>query len=234
MQFSNTTTLDGIVQEIDRLCGTDSNTYAVKDKTARVNQALDRFIYLALKNDGVWNFDDLNHTDLPVGTSSLVSGQQDYEFDDEVLAVLKVLAKDSNGTWKELEPVNMNDPDGEKIWTLPTSNSGSPLRYQLFGHSILLDPIPNYASTGGLKVVYKRKADKFESTDTTAEPGIPSPFHPYLCRYAALPYCIEKNLPQAQGIASLVQQDEQAIADYFLVRNRDLKHTMKPKVEDCH
>ena len=233
MDFSNSTTEDGVIQEINRICGATDNTYSLKAKTARVNGALDRFMYLALSNDGQWLFDDLNQTDLPVGVANLVSGQYDYEFADEVLVVQKVLAKDSAGTWTELIPYDFEDDELDDLWKLTSGNSGSPTRYQKFAHSILLDPIPNYASTGGLKVVFKRNAPRFASTDTTTDPGIPSIFHVYLARYASLPFLIEKNLPQANGVASLIQQDEQAIKDYFSVRSKDIKGKLKPKVEDC-
>jgi len=190
-------------------------------------------MYLALFNDGQWLFDDFNQTDLPVGVANLVSGQYDYEFADEVLVVQKVLTKDSTGAWTELTPYDFEDDELNNLWKLTTGNSGSPVRYQKLAHSILLDPVPNYASTGGLKVVFKRNAPRFVSTDTTADPGIPSIFHVYLARYASLPFLIEKNLPQANGVAALIQQDEQAIKDYFSVRSKDIRGKLKPKVEDC-
>jgi len=190
-------------------------------------------MYLALSNDGQWLFDDLNQTNLPIGVANLVSGQYDYEFADEVLVVQKVLAKDSVGTWTELRPYGFEDDELDNLWKLTSGNSGSPVRYQKLAHSILLDPVPNYNSTGGLKVVFKRNAPRFASTDTTTDPGIPSIFHVYLARYASLPFLIEKNLPQANGVASLIQQDEQAIKDYFSVRSKDIRGKLKPVVEDC-
>jgi len=232
MEFSNTTTEIGLIQEVDRICGTDNNNYTLKAKTARINAALDRFTSLALTSDGFWTFDDLNKGDLPIGTADLVSGQQDYEFADEILVVQKVLAKNSDGDWNELTPVNMREEDGTKIWTLPSSNSGAPVRYQKFAHSLLLDPIPDYASTGGLKVVFKRNVVKFASTDTTTECGIPDIFHPYLARMASLPYLIEKTLPQRKDIAAIIERDEQLIREYFAIRSNDEKPQMKPKIED--
>ena len=232
MEFSNTTTEIGIIQEIDRICGTTNNTYSLKAKTARANAAIDRFVFLALKADKRWQFDDLNKTDLPIGTANLVSGQQDYEFADEILVVQKVLVKDSSGNWSELTPVDMKDTDGKNIWTLPSNNSGTPTKYIKFAHSILLDPIPNYDSANGFKVVFKRNAVKFVSTDTTTECGLPSIFHPYICRLAALPFLIEKNLPHKGDINALVRIDEQAIEEYFSIRNQDIVSGMRPKIEN--
>jgi len=231
MYFSAAATSDGLVEEVNRICGVDNNNYSLLAKTARINQALDRFASIALVADGNWTFDDLNKGDLPIGTADIVSGQQDYEFADEILVVQKVLAKNAAaGDWVELVPVGMMDDDAKNIWTLPSSNSGAPIRYQKFAHSFLLDPIPNYASTAGLKVVFKRNVVKFVSTDTSTECGIPSIFHPYICRMASLPYLIEKNLPQRGDIAAMIREDEQLIKEYFANRGKDKKSIIKMKV----
>jgi len=219
--FSDTSTEDGIVQEIDRICGTTASIYTLKAKTARVNQGLDRFFYLALLGDGTWQFDDSNQTTLPIGTADLVSGQLDYSFASELLMISKVLIKNSAGNWAELPQVDQSQGSALNIYAPPISNPGGiPTAYDILGNSLLLDPIPNYASTGGLKVVFKRNASKFVSSDTTKVPGIPSLFHNYLCRYAALQWAIEKKLPFKNDLAQLVQVDEAAIQDFLANRNK--------------
>lgn len=232
MEFSNSTTEDGLIQEVDRICGSTDNTYSLKAKTARINQALDRFITLALQNDGTWEFDDTNQTDLPVGVTNLVSGQQDYSFNTAYLYIKKVLVKDASGNWSELSSVGMTEESASNIWTLPTGNSSTPVRYNKFANSILLDPIPNYNSTGGLKIVFARNKVAFVSTDTTAVPGVPSLFHEYLCRQAAYPFLIEKKLPQAGGIAQLIVRDEKEIENYYAMRGRDEPKRLTPKWEN--
>ncbi len=232
MEFSNSTTEDGLIQEVDRICGSTDNTYSLKAKTARINQALDRFVTLALQSDGTWQFDDTNQTDLPIGVTNLVSGQQDYSFNSAYLFIKKVLVKDSSGTWTEILPVGMTEDDATNIWTLPSNNSGTPVRYNKFANSVLLDPIPNYNSTGGLKVVFARNKVAFVSTDTTATPGVPSIFHEYLCRMAAYPFLIEKKLPQAPGIAQLIVRDEEEIKKYYALRNKDEVKRMVPRWEN--
>lgn len=222
MVFSNSTSLDGVIQEIDRICGATDNTYSLKAKTARVGQAIDRFYYLALNEDGDWQLDDANQTTLPVATANLVSGQSDYAFDSSLLMVTKVLCKDaSSGNWNELQLVDQTEPDSREIWTLPSGNSGAPYRYDIIANSIILDPIPNYNSTSGLKVVFKRNGTKPASTDTTNfTPGVPVLFHEYLCRQASLPFLIENNLPQTQAVSQQIQLDEEAIKDFISNRNK--------------
>ena len=48
MVFSDTDTEEGMVQEMDRLCISNETSYPIKEKTARVNQAQDRFAYLGM------------------------------------------------------------------------------------------------------------------------------------------------------------------------------------------
>jgi hypothetical protein len=229
MQFSNSTTEAGIIQEIDRICGSTDNTYTLKAKTARVNQALDRFVTLALQSDGEWQWDDYNQTDMPIGTTDIVSGQYDYSFAAELLSVTKVLVADEAGNYTELQQVDQYDWTARNIGQQPTGNSGIPNKYDIVSNSIFLDPVPNYASNDGLKVWFKRNAIKFVSTDTTAEPGIPSLFHPYLCRYASLPFLIEKKLPQRGDVASQIVVDESAIGDFMANRNKTRKTRVLPR-----
>lgn len=235
MQFNNTTTLDGLIQECERITlkgtgGISNITNSLKDFTARLNQGLDRFFTIALTHDGNWQFDDSNYTDLPIGVANLVSGQQDYSFSSDLLTVVKVLVKDSSANWSELTPVDESQTGAnvyaKNIWTLPTGNSGTPSRYDKFANSILLDPIPNYNSTGGLKVNFKRNASKFASTDTTKEPGIPSLFHPYIARVACLPYLIEHNMDGLVGLNNQILQDEALIKEYMSKRIGDERNVI--------
>lgn len=225
MVFSDATTLDGLIQEVDRICGSSDNTYSLKAKTARLNSALDRFIGLALEFGGDWQFDDSNYTDLPIGTTNLVSGQYDYSFASELLTVNKVLCKDNNGNWVELQLIDQEERAARNLLLQPTGNVGAPIRYDVFASSVLLDPVPNYNSTGGLKIWFQRNASKFVSTDTTKVPGVPNLFHPYLARYAALPFCIEKRLAQKNDVAAQILVDEKAIEEFMSDRNKS-KPTM--------
>lgn len=235
LQFNSHATSQDLVSEVLKICGATTSVYPVVDITRRINSALDRFSYLATVASGTWQFDASDYTDLPIGTANIVSAQQDYSFASDVLTVEKVMVKDSGGLWHELEAVDISDKnEADHIWTLPTGNSGVPTRYETFASSLLLDPIPNYNSTGGLKVVFRRAITHFASTATTDTAGIPSIFDMYLCRYAALPFLIEKSLPQTSGIAQQIQIDEQAIKDFFSFRShtKDTKPSLRPNIED--
>ena len=62
------------------------------------------------------------------------------------------------------------------------------------------------------------------------EPGVPAIFHPYLARYAALPFLIEKEKPQTAAIAALIRQDELEIQNFFSQRDKDAVRRMIPKI----
>lgn len=227
MYFNPTTDAQSIVARLNRLTGADNTIYPLIEKANDCNEALDRFFYLAMTADGTFQFDDSNYTDLPIGTTNLVSGQQDYAFASDVMTVEKVLCKDSaSGNWTELTPVDIKESKynlhARNIALLPTGNTGIPTHYDKSWNSILLDPIPSYNSTGGLKVIFGRGPSYFISTDTTKQPGIPIIFHNYIYLYAGLQFLIDKEITSKipsteQKILSL----EDSITDFFSHRAKD-------------
>lgn len=190
MVFNDSTTKLGICQEIDALCDSDTTSYPVADKTRRVNAALEEVIGDLIALDKNWKFDDSNHTNLPIGTATLVNGQQDYSFDSSVLAVERVEVEDADGVWHKLSPINEKYIEGALDEYEKTN--GLPLEYAVRANSIFLYPTPATASVtlvAGLKVYFQRTAHLFTASDTTAVPGFASPYHIILAYKAALPYC---------------------------------------------
>src|SRR3990167_4162319 len=120
--FSDTNaTQDGLIQECEDICnlgaaGISGVTAKMKTFTRRLNQAKDSFFTIAQKYDQLWNFDDRRYADgdqnLPIATTNMTSGTGDYLFDDEFLGVTQVFAKDSAGTFHELDVQDdRNDPE---------------------------------------------------------------------------------------------------------------------------
>jgi hypothetical protein len=180
---------------------------------------------LALTSDGKWQVDDNNYTTLPIATTDVVSGQQDYSLDDAAMEIETVFIKNSAGDWQEVRPVDITgrntDSPARNIWRLPTNDAGVPTGYDKVGRSLFFSAIPNYNSTGGLKVVFKRGPSYFVSGDTTKEPGIPVIFHNYIYRYAAWTYLADKNPKKASLLYPLLARDEEAITDFFAHREKD-------------
>lgn len=322
----------GLADEIDRICGTTSNNYSNFDKVARINQALERYYFLAQQASRQWLFDDHDNTSPPIETQDIVSGTGRYKFTSftsEVLDLLRVEILDSNAkgvsliqeTIDDLGVPSLGSTSGKLSYStndtfqaryLDTSNTGTPTHYCKFGDFIYLTPIPDYSETSGLKIYFGRMPTKYsfvtvtiteanpgvctatahglsnqdsvifetdgtlptnitadtavyyvinKATDTfqlcttaggstavntsgsvmsgnhkflkvNKEPGIPSIHHPYLARYAALQFLIEKNLRQANALSQMVQADEASITRFIASRGKDIRPHLSVRQEN--
>ena len=232
MVFNSGSTTNSIVRRLNRRTGANDTTYPVADKASDINEGLDRFWILAMLADGKFQIDDTNNTtDIPVVRTNLVSGQQQYTFATDLLVVEKLFCKDAaNGNFQELFPVDIkqtrNNLHARNIWELPTGNSGIPTHYDKTINSFLLDPVPNYNSALGLRLVYKRGASYFTSADTTKAPGIPAVFHPGLVDYASRTYLLDK-VSTAEISRKLIELEkslakwEESITDFYANRTQD-------------
>jgi hypothetical protein len=226
MTFNDTSTKLGLIQDCEmNLFGNyadiSGSTNRLYDFTARINRAYDKVANLIMSSDGKWEWDDTNHTELPIGTTDLVSGQQNYTLDVEYITVSKVIIYDSAGNKHVLQPIDRTDPGAATYLTDPLTITGQPIWYDKMGVSLRLYPIPNYDYTGGLEVYFQRKASYFAYTDTTKNPGIPSIFHRLLSLEASLDYAISKQMPQKNDLAVQVKEMEDQIVEFYSKRSKD-------------
>lgn len=190
MVFSDVTNKQGIVEEIDSLCDTDSTSYPLAAKLRRVNSKYEQIVGNLIVMNGTWQFDDSNYTTFPIGKGTLVASQNDYAFDSSHLVIDSVEVLDKNGIWHLLNPIdrqNLGVPIEEYAKT-----PGLPTEYDKSGSSLLLYPAPSAAEctlTNGLRVYFQRTASIFLVSDTTKTPGFASPYHIILAYAAAIPYC---------------------------------------------
>lgn len=243
MQFYEPTTNQGICQEIDRLCDTTDTSYPRLAKTARVNQGLEELVGEAISSDGVWEYDDTNKTDLPVGTGNLVEGQESYSFAAEYLKIKRIKVKDTGGKWQPLIQLDQQDLDnsGVTIEEYFGTNSGSPYtglptHYDILGDTIRLYPAPTATSvtlTAGLKVDFVRTATLFTATSATTadttEPGLPSPFHVYLAYYAAIPQCMAYKKDRVALYQNKWNEGVRKIIKFYSQRNPDRRDNFTMK-----
>lgn len=244
MDFNNTTTYDGLCQDIDFLVSTDSTNYDLYRKAANVNRALDDAIAIILSADGRWQYDDSNYTDLPIGTTDLVTNQQDYSFSSEFLDVTRVELKDANGNWRLLIPFDQKDLTVNNLAPLPTGvigigvpanganysltdflkTPGTPVYYDKIANSIFLYPTPNYSQASSLKIYFQRKPSYFLSTDTTKQAGIAKHLHRYLSYKAAYDWTTGKNMPdKRRELQDQITIFEQKIRQFYSIRKKDEK-----------
>lgn len=253
LQFNDTTTRKGIIQHIEKECGFNygdisGNTELLKDFTADVNLALDDYIELAIKSSGSWQFDDSGHEDYPEITTDIVSGQRDYSFiaDEQgnlILDIYKVFAKDEQGTYREITPVDKQDGGFSTIgFNDGLNTTGVPDRYDKTANGILLDLIPSYNSEDGLKVLINREGSYFVYTDTTKKPGVPGIHHEYFALKPSLRYArinltsqriseLEKAVIDFEGSERLRLVGK--IREYFGQRQKDVTPVLSMEKNVC-
>jgi len=218
-------TITDINLEARALCDADSTSYPDAVLLRRVNQKYEEVVGKLIQADGRWQFDDSNYTDLPVGTTDLVAGQQDYSFDVRFLNIIEVEVKDAQGNWHKLTPIDIETHEGS-ISAYQTTN-GLPTEYDKKGESILLYPAPASGSvtlTAGLKVHYQRTASIFSSAEVTTgtkTPGFASPWHMILAYSAAIPYCMTYKKDRVVMYQNKVMEMEKELLAFYSDRNKD-------------
>lgn len=244
IQVSDTTYKKGLVQLYEREIGANygdvsGNANRLAEFIAQANLALDKYLLLWAKSAGTWQGDDSNHTGFQIITSNIVSGQRDYQFTvdgsgNRILDVSKVLILGSTTqtAYDEIRPIDELETPVSDI--LLNTVTGVPYQYGKLGNAILLDPIPSYSVTSGIKMIVNREGSYFDATDTTKVPGVPA-FHEYFYKKPAYEYA------KIHGLANLARLEADVvdlegserlgvcgkIADFFGSRERDPKKVMR-------
>ena len=228
MQFYNTTdTENSLVHEAWDLVDANITSYPLAKVTRRFNFALERIVGLLINADGTQEWDDTNFSDLPVATFNLTDAQESYSFASMYLKVKRMKVKDINGNWILLKQLDQNElkSNGISIEEL-FSSSGTPEYYDLLSSSFRLYPAPSssYVTlTAGLKVDFKRTCDLFTVSDTTQEPGIPSPYHFLLPTWAALEYAKSYKKDRVPELVKTWDEGIKELLKHFALRNEDAR-----------
>lgn len=231
MHYSDTTDLQGIIQEQEALVfgsnygAISGNTTLLKEFTRYNNRALDSISGLILASDTRWQWDDSNYTDLPIGQTDLIDGQQIYVLDTDHIKILSVEAKDASGNFYPLKPIDLQDLKTRGI--APTEffeENGQPQYYDALGDTVQVYPAPasaNVTLSNGLKVHYQRKGDYFAYTDTTKEAGFPSIFDFIITLKGSLMYCLANQMNEkARNIAELIKAEEKNLQEFMSKRDK--------------
>jgi len=253
--FNDTDNLTGLVQKYEEEIGApygyvSGDTTRLKAFASATRSTWDRYLTIAFKASGKWQYDDTNHVDgsgnytYPVIRTNLADGQRDYTFTTDeggalVLDVLKVaiLPSATATEYEEIYPVDAQSESDAQDILAESTNEGTPVRYDKMANGIFLDPIPSYNATNGLKVYINREPSYFTYQDTTKRPGCPGNHHDYFFLRPALEYARINNLPnydrlllevrkfegdETQGLVGTIERD-------FSRRAKDDRNIMKPK-----
>lgn len=216
-------TLNDIRSKINFLTSTNSTSFPDSLLVNEVNNALDRVTSLIMASDGRWQWDDENQTDLPIATTSLVSGQQDYTLAVSHLGIVRVEVQDNStptSAWHKLTPIDSAD-----LYALAQtdylSNNGMPTYYDKIGNSFFLYPAPNYSQNASLKIYFKRGPSYFTTGDTTKTPGFNSLYHELIPLWVAYSYAIANGKQNATLLMNQIQLKEDALREDYSLRDKD-------------
>ena len=236
IQFYNTTdTENSLVHEAWSLVDADITSYPLAQVTRRFNIALEKLVGIIINIDGVNEYHDPNITTLPVGPGTLVEGQESYTFADTYLKVKRLKVKDVNGNWQPLQQIDQSDFDYSGIAIEESfSTTGLPTHYDILENNIRLYPAPTATAVtlaAGLKIEFVQTADLFTVSDTTQQPGLPSPYHFLLPTWAALQYA---KTYKKDRVASLLKDWLDGVEEmevFYSKRNPDRRSIMTKKSE---
>jgi len=238
MNFYNVTDqYKSLVHELWSLCDADITSYPLAEAARRVNASLEELVGVIINNDGTWEWDDTNHTDLPRGTGTLVEGQQSYSFASEYLQITMIEIKDVNGNWVKLKPLDKDELgmlSSDEYFGLTSGNpkTGFTEFYDQLGDSLLLYPAPTstyITLASGLRIWFKRTIDLFTAADTTQEPGLPSTHHVMLAFMAAIPYCMKYHKDRVPLYEKKVDEMKVTLLKHFAHREKSKRKIMTPK-----
>lgn len=225
MEFNNTTNESGLIQDISFWTGVDLNEYTLKERTRQINQWYLTVVSWIFEADGRWQWDDANQTTRPCATANLVSGQQSYRVlraipssSQDWLQVSRVEILDSNDNGIKLFPIDEKDIVGRDLNEFMNTN-GIPQYYDFSGNSIFLYPATNYNKSNSLQIYFKRAPLKFNSTDTTKQPGFASIYHKILSLGASYDFALAKNLDNRDILRQEITVLKKGLKDFY--SNRD-------------
>jgi len=227
MVFSDTINNLGIVQQVRDMMRVDSTQWATSKIVNSCNNYLDTVAGYAIGADRRFQWDDTNHTKLPIGTTNLVANQSDYSFltDEQgntILNLERIDILDSNGNYRQLQPIDMVNVKGALDAELATA--GNPLYYDKIADNIVrLYPKPSASVTSGLKFYFQRTPSYFAASDTTKAPGVPPLLHRGFVINAAYDGAMTLGLKNLQPLSVERQLEEKKMIEYFAHRNTDEK-----------
>lgn len=197
MQFNSETNNQDIISDITFLTGANlASDYPIKERTRNINEAYGKVASIILQADGRWQWDDPNHTDLPISKFNLVNGQEDYTVIvpaptalQDWLVIERVEILDANDNGILLTPFNKQEVG--VAWEEFLETDDTPRYFDMAGSSIFLKPNPNYNKTSGGIITFKRNPSYFAIADTAKRPGFARLYHRYLSLSASYDWFIK-------------------------------------------
>jgi len=238
MVFNDLTNHQGLCQDARFLLGlsvSDTVSYNVKDLTRNINSWYRKANQWIWEATGTWEYDDSNYTNLPIATTDLVDGQDNYELPTIAQRLDRIEVMNAEGDYVKLTPIDKSQID--VAMSEFADEDGMPEYYDVIGRSIILYPTPDTTKvtlSNGLKAYFSRGVNEFAITDTSTEPGFDDNFHRLLSVGAAYDWAISKDIDNTSRINSLSNQIltfKEEIQKFYGSRDRGMKARIIPKTE---
>lgn len=232
MVFSDTTNNLGIVQQARSFGRVDETAWPIYKIVNSVNNYHDKVTGYAIGSDRRFQWDDTNHTELPIGTRDLTINVTDYSFltdeqGNSILTLTRVEMLEA-GYYRMLLPVDKNDEsyDQDAFGQI----SGVPRYYDKIADNVIrLDAIPTATVTNGLRFHFQRIGSRFAATDTTKSPGVAPILHRGYVVAAAYDIALTLGRENLQPLSVEMQKEEAFMIQYFSIRGMDNDMRLQPR-----
>ena len=113
--FSDTSTNLGILQQVRSLMRVDAAQWPTWKVVNSVNNWLDTVAGYAIGADSRFQWDDTNHSALPIGTTNLVANQSDYSFltdeqGNRIITLTRIdLLETTGGIYRKLDLIDHSE-----------------------------------------------------------------------------------------------------------------------------
>jgi len=221
-------TFSDICNKVYFLTSTNAASFPIAQITLEANNALDRISSLIMQSDARWQWDDSNNTDLPIATTALVSGQQDYTLAVAHLDILRVEIQGTNGGWSKLQPFDQSDLYSRSLTDF-MKTPGAPKYYDKSGASVFLYPPSNYTQAASLKIWFQRGPIYFATTDTSKTPGINVLYHDLIPLWVAYNFALANGKSNSAALQNEIKIKEDALQEDYALRSKDDHNTIKAR-----
>lgn len=196
MQFNNDSDNQDIVSLVQDMTGVNT-TAELQQITRAVNEAYRKIWTWIFESYGGWVFDDGNNKDLPTAKADLVKNQSKYTLPSEALTIRGVEVKNTSDVWHKMQ--HLSEELIRQFYSEQEfrDTSSEPKYYTPYAGLIKLHPAPDYGQAKSLRLSFDRGISRFNSGDTSKEPGFASQFHEAVATGAAYYIAANKALNNA-------------------------------------
>src|SRR3990167_1790819 len=232
--FSDTSTNTGLVQQIRKMMRVDSAQWPTANIVASCNNWLDFISGYAIGADKRFQWDDTNHTKLPIGTTNLVANQSDYSFltdeqGNRITNITRIDILDPSTLYRQLIPIDQAQLGGIALdeWN---KTAGLPLYYDKIADNVIrLYPKPATSVTAGIKFYFQRSPSYFAAIDTTKAPGVADDLHRGFVVASAYDAALTLGLANLQPLSVELAKEEEKLESYFATRQTDEPNVLQVK-----